>query len=66
MGIVNAEARAILVSQLSQLWQWSHLVEIILVGVKAFKTKLRDYLGIFPKWQTPPPPFGNPLIFGYF
>ena len=60
MGIVNAEARSILVSQLSQLWQWSHLVEIILVGVKAFKTKLRDYLGIFPKWQPPPPPSGTP------
>ena len=29
----------------------------------ALKKKLRDYLGIFPKWRTPPiPPFGNPLF----
>ena len=36
----------------------------------AFIKKLRDYLGIFPKWRTPPPPpFGNfdhflPIFFG--
>ena len=24
--------------------------------------KLRDYLGIFPKWRTPHPPFWEPLI----
>ena len=30
----------------------------------ALRKKLRDYLGIFPKWRTPPPipPFGNPLF----
>ena len=29
----------------------------------ALKKKLRDYLGIFPKWRPPPiPPFWEPLI----
>ena len=30
----------------------------------ALRKKLRDYLGIFPKWRTPPPipPFWEPLI----
>ena len=29
----------------------------------ALKKKLRYYLGIFPKWRTPPsPPFGDPLF----
>ena len=27
----------------------------------ALQKKLRDYLGIFPKWRTPPP-FWEPLI----
>ena len=43
------------------------------VGAKGrLQKKIRDYLGIFPKWQTPPPfpPFGNPSskkkIYGLF
>ena len=41
------------------------LVMAIIMIRDALKKELRDYLGIFPKWQTPlppPTPFWEPLI----
>ena len=29
---------------------------------EAFKKKIRDYLGIFPKCQAPPPPFWERFV----
>ena len=50
----------------SFFWNRHHICSNLLLILfrYALRKKLRYYLGIFPKWRTPPPipPFGNPLF----